>query len=928
MLISLRVFWALGWPHGKRTAYAAVWLALLLSGAHAGAQSCTGAAAQSVTLKGQVVDSTGALVPGADVTLDGGAKVQSGPDGRFIYRCVARGKHTVTVARDGFAPLSANVMLPKPDDLLLRLMAGAQTTVEVQADDDLQVPTTGGTNGLVVSGKQLQALADDPDDLLREIQQLAAASGGSPGNTTISVDGFQDSAQLPPKDSIAYVQVAPDLFSAEYREPPYGGGRVEVYTKPGAKNFHGALFGTNSSSFMNARDPFTQTTGTIGKQRYGFDFSGPIRRQGSNFSMTLEHRSIDETVGVDATTSLDANGNGVTLLDTVPQPQQLWVGQARVDWQLGPKNIAFVSYSANVNHLANLGVGGQTLREAGYDSGQNDETVRASDVTTISPRLIHEARVSFERFTQTSIPTSTAPSLQVSGYFTGGGATTGNTRDRRYRTEYDDDFILTTKNQLIKAGIQLLYLRRNSDVLTNFNGTYIFSGYGAGTPASPSVSALQQYGQVASAGGTATEFNNVAGDPHVPVSQVRFAGFYQDNIKLSPKWSASYGLRYALETDPANYNSIEPRGGFTFTPDKKQTWVLKAHFGVFNNQFPSDDAQELHREDGVYRITSLVYNPTYGAPLVGAAPIHAYRTSAVGFNAPVYVSGEFSVSKELPHGFSLTVQTVLSRSPTNGRTVNINQPLGPNPVPSPYGPRPIAPNVNILETRSDGHGSGRADFIGLSNYKMKRVQFFVGGLHLVMYDNGDGNLFYQPQSAYSDAGEYARPSDQSLWQVFGTVTVALPYKLSLSGNGYANGGHPFNILTGADNNGDGNFNDRPQYAPAGSTINTPGVFETPFGLLTNAGAIVNGVPVAPIARNLGALPWNFYLDANLQRAFALTKDAKAPHHQTLTANVRSANFLNHTNVTAEDNVIGSTQFLAPTAASTARRIEAGLRYSF
>ena len=49
----------------------------------------------------------------------------------------------------------------------------------------------------------------------------------------------------------------PDLFSAEYREPPFNGGRIEIYTKPGQSSFHGALFATNSSSFMNAHDPFS-----------------------------------------------------------------------------------------------------------------------------------------------------------------------------------------------------------------------------------------------------------------------------------------------------------------------------------------------------------------------------------------------------------------------------------------------------------------------------------------------------------------------------------------------------------------------------------------------------------------------------------------------------------------------------------------------
>ncbi len=898
--------------------FVATGLAALFLNPGASGQNCTGS-----VVAGIVYDTTAAIIPGATVSLDGQLKQVSGPAGRFSFACVPAGKHTVTATSLGFAPYIINVIVPHNGDLSFKLVPSAEASITVDADgSDMQVPAPGGGNGIVVAGKQLQSLADDPDDLLRELQQLSAASGGSPGRATISVDGFQDDAKLPPKDSIAFINVSPDLFSAEYREPPFGGGRVEVYTKPGAKSFHGALFGTNSSSWMNARDPFTTSTGTLGKQRYGFDLSGPIRKQGSNFSVNLEHRSIDETVAVNAIT-LDAGGNQVNTLDTVPIPQRLWVGNARVDWQLGPKNIAFVSYSANVSHVQNLGAGGQTLRVAGYDSGQQDHTVRASDVTTVSSRLVHEARASFEHFNETDIPNSTGPSLQVAGYFNGGGSPTGNTRNRRSRLEVDDDIILNTKRHLIKAGIQLFYLHRNSDVLTNFNGSYVFSGYASNNSATPYVSALRQY-QQAQAGGTATEFNNVAGYPNVIVSQLRMAGFYQDNVKLNAKWSAFYGLRYFFETDPANFNSIAPRGGFSYTPDAKQTWVLKTHFGVFNGQYSADEAQELHREDGVQRITSLIYNPVFGSPFAGATPIHAQRTVAPGLNNSTYVIGDFSMSKDLPLGFNINAQSVFLRFLTSSYTVNINQPL----TPDPYGPRPITPNLNILQVRNDGTGQGHGEFLGLSNFKLKHVQLFVAGLHINIRDNTNDNTFFQPQSAYTNAGEEAHRDNQGQWQTFGNVTISLPYKLLLSGNGYGSGGQPFNILTGSDNNGDGNFNDRPQYAPAGSTPNGTTVFRTPLGLLTNAGPIVNGIPAAPIQRNLGVLPWSFHIDANLQRAFKLTRNAKADHQQTLTANVRSVNFLNRTNVTSEGNVLGSPQFLVPVAADTARRVEFGLRYSF
>ena len=516
-----------------------------------------------------------------------------------------------------------------------------------------------------------------------------------------------------------------------------------------------------------------------------------------------------------------------------------------------------------------------------------------------------------------------APSRQVSGYFTGGGATVGNQRIRTWRTEFDEDFILNTKNHLIKAGLQGLYYSLDHNLTQNFNGTYIFGGYTAA--GGGYLTPLAQY-EAAQNGGTATEFNNVAGNSSLKFSQTRIALFYEDTYKATPKLTFSYGLRYFLEVNPTAFNGVAPRVGLVYSPDKKSTWSLKAHFGLFNGQYSIGDADELYREDGVQRVTSLVYNPVYGTPLAGAAPIiHEYRTTAPGFNLPTYVIGEVSVSKELPKGFAATVQEVQIRFLTDARTLNVNSPL----TTDPNGPRPLAMNVNILQARNDGSGVGNGTFMGLSNSKLKRVQFFMGAVHINIRENGNDELFSEPQSAYTDAGEGARRSNgNSLWQMFGNVNFTLPYKLSLSGNGYASGGTPFNITTGVDNNGDGDFNDRPQYAAPGSVANGTTIFNTPMGLLTNTGSYVNAVPQRPIARNLGALPWNFHLDANLQRKWVLTRNAKAEHQQSLTANIRSANFLNHTNVTTEGSVLGSPQFLVPVAADTARRVEFGLRYSF
>ena len=361
---------------------AAGFAALALTTAQA-QTSCKG-----TTLTGTVRDSTQALVPGAAVTLDGDLKETSGTDGRFRFACVGNGDHKLVAAAEGFAKREVAVKAPRTGavDVVLD-PAEVETQVTVSGDLDVAESTTSSGPTSTIGGTELQALADDPDDLLRELQQMAAASGGS--NTTIAVDGFQGTTNLPPKSSIAYIKVNPDLFSAEYREPPFDGGRVEIYTKPGQKAYHGALFATNGSPWENARDPFSVSKAALGKQRYGFELNGPVRKKGSDFAMTLEHRSIDNFAVVNAVT-LDGSGNQVSTIQNVATPQRLWLGTAKMEWQLGPKNTFITSYSANVNHIANVGVGGVTLAEAGYDSEKYEHMIRVSNVTTASAHLMHE----------------------------------------------------------------------------------------------------------------------------------------------------------------------------------------------------------------------------------------------------------------------------------------------------------------------------------------------------------------------------------------------------------------------------------------------------------------------------------------------------------------------------------------------------------
>lgn len=886
--------------------------------------SCTGR-----TLAGTVQDSTAAVIPGATIQIDGNpAQSQtSGSDGRFSFKCVPAGTHHLTTYASGFATVEQDLSARSTADLHITLIPADSANINVEAEEPTGGAVLGGLNGTTLSGSQLSTLADDPDDLQRELQQLAATGGGPPSGAVISVDGFQDDSPLPPKSSIARVEVNPDLFSAENRQPPFEGGHIQIFTKPGAKSFHGSLFTTNSSQWMNSRDPFSDAPAAIGKQRYGFTLNGPVRKEGSNFSLALEHRSIDEFAVVNAIT-LDSAGSQVSTVANVPVPQLLWIGSARVDAQLGPKNIAFVSYSANVNHLANVGAGGTSLLETGYDSERYDHILRFSDTTTISPSLLHESRVSIDFRGEMDTPNSSAPQVEVSGAFTGGGANIGPQRIRQIRTEWDDDFILSRGKHSLKAGLQIFDYVEHQTLTDNFNGTYIFGGGTApvldasnnSTSATTTISGLEQYRRALLnlPGGNPTQYSSVMGSPKIDFTEFYPVFFVQDDIKLRPDLTLSAGLRYFYANLPFQDNGLTPRLGVSWAPGGSKTLKLSGHLGLFSGHSPNGlqgTQAELLREDGTARVTSLVYNAVYGDPATsGSSVIHAVRTLAPNYKSNQALMAQFGADKTLPFGFTLSANLTYIRGWHQERTLNVNSPLND----SPTGPRAGAPNLNVLQLQSSADTAGDIEFAGIGNQKLKAIQFFVGAVRIHILSDENDDAFFTPQSSSTNAGEYAIESGDSLWQNFANVTVNLPKKVVINSNYYGNGNSPFDITTGFDNNGDGNFNDRPQFALPGQA----GAVATPFGNLVATGG--TGV----LARNRASLPWNFHVDGNIQRVFTLNRNPKADHQQTLTANIRSSNLLNHTNVTAEGGVLGSPLFLVPYAADNSRRIEGGLRYSF
>ena len=875
------------------------------------AQEC---AAGRGRVAGQVVDSTGALIVGAQVVVDRAAELTTDAQGRYGSQCVVNGPHTVRVAATGFEATETTVQVSAGARASVVKLVPSTVSEAVEA-----VEATGVSSEDVAGSKTLQAadlkqMADDPDEFARQLQVLAAAAGGAPGQAIIAVDGFQNSGKIPPKGSIAFIRVNPDLFSAEYERPPYQGGRIEIYTKPGQAKLHGALFTTLSGGFLNAKDPYALSRASIGKQRFGFELSGPIKARKSDFALALEHRQIDQFAVINAVT-LDGGGNSVATIANVAAPQSLWSGSARVGWLVNAKNNATATYTADVNQLSNVGVGGAVLQEAGYESRQQEHTLRVTNLQTVSARLLHESRVGYTWRYRDDAPHSTAVSLQVAGAFVAGGAATQSLRSHQRDLEIDDDVLYTRGKHSMKAGVELLDTTLDDTLPTNFNGTYVFGGGTApmlGGAGSSTISGIEQYRRalLGLPGGTPTNYVATTGTAAIQLKQMRVVLYAQDQWKVQPRLSFSYGVRWAMQSAPTTVNNAGPRVGVAWSPDKAQKWVFHARSGLFFSTVDATTSLEALRLNGVNQKQVQVYSPVYGQPMTtGTATITTLRAPLPNVSQTPSMQSHLGVEHDFPGHWHAQANLYLVHGWDVLRSRNINAPLNG----APTGPRPGAANLNLDQYQQTGRIGGNVLFVGVDQHSLKRVQIFAGYIRMDLRTNADtANTF--PQSSASNAGEYARPFWQATHHVIAFSTIVLPVGVVLTTQFDAASGNPYNVTTGFDGNGDGIFNDRPRYA-TGADSN---VYATRFGALSPTGT------GAALARNAGTAPWNLHLDDNLSRSFAV------PHFEgkTIAVNVRSTNVLNHTNVTAVGGVLGSPLFGRGYTADPGRRIEVGLRYSF
>ena len=865
----------------------------------ASAQTATG------TLHGRVTDPSGAVVFQAKVTATGpngnSVTVQTDHQGNFQFNQLVPGSYNITAVAKGFAvdvEADVKVIAGQPQELDIALQIEVeQQHVEVQDETPtVGVSSENSASTIVLKGKDLDALSDDPDELESELQALAGPSAG-PNGGQIYVDGFT-AGQLPPKSAIREIRINQNPFSAEYDKLGYG--RIEIFTKPGTDQYHGQFLLNGNSSAFNSLNPFVTETPGYYSEIFNGNISGPISKNAS-FFFSAQQRDIDNVSVVVA--QVLGPGNIITpYTANVPNPSKRLNISPRVDFQLSKNNTLTIRYQYSRNTQDDAGIGPFSLPTTGYNSQSTEQTVQISDTQIISPNIVNETRFQYIRDSDNQSPLSLDPTLVVQGAFTGGGSSQGFVVGNQDHYELQNYTSITHGKHFIKFGGRLRGTLYSSTQNSGFNGSYNFSSLDAYQITENGIAEGLTPAQIRALGGGASQFSLVAGLPLSDVSMVDVGLYAEDEWRIRPNISLSYGLRYETQTGIPYEGNWAPRVSLAWGLGHSKTpkTVIRTGFGIFYDRFSYDNLLQAERYNGITQQQYIVANPNFFPLIPTPAQLAQISTTSPtiyqvqsNLHVPYTMEAAISLERQVTKNATVSLTYLNSHGEHQLFMRNANAPLPGtyNPADPNSGIRPDGNNTNIYQFNSGGvfeENQLIANFRVSVGQKISLFGFYSlgyansdlgsgGPISIGSSGGGFGGAFGGGgtstaefvMNSYDPMQDYGRAAFDVRNKFLLGGTLSLPYAFRLSPFIIADSGSPFNITVGQDLNGDSIFNDRPALA---STAGPGGqVYVTPFGTFNSVP--IAGQPIVPI--NYGNSPALFSLNLRLSKTIGLGPKVQA-----------------------------------------------------
>jgi hypothetical protein len=273
------------------------------------------------SLRGVIKDPSGAVVPGATITITNQATSQTltttaDAAGSYQFLQIPPARYTIKVSASGFGDQTktAGLLVNQPATIDFSLAVQASTvTVDVSASAQT-LNTTDATLGNSADNVEIQALPSEtrnvPDLLALQPGVLylqspgygagdsrsGAVNGGRSDQSNVTLDGLDDNDQVngpaftgvlrSTQDSVEEFRVVTGGSNADAGRS--SGAQISMVTKSGTNTFHGAVYEYHRPTITVANDWFNKNAEAQGSQPnipgkeirniFGADLGGPIKR--------------------------------------------------------------------------------------------------------------------------------------------------------------------------------------------------------------------------------------------------------------------------------------------------------------------------------------------------------------------------------------------------------------------------------------------------------------------------------------------------------------------------------------------------------------------------------------------------------------------------------------------------------------------------
>jgi hypothetical protein len=590
----------------------------------------TAASAQQGTseLRGVVLDSQGAVLPGVTITIrnqDTGMfrEAVSNPDGTYFVTGLPPGAYEVRAMLSGFKQYT------RPG---VRLEVGGTASIDVTLEVgrlEEVVTVTADAPIVDVSSKEVggRLTSRDLTELPSVNRNFVGFIGLLPGivpnistesfgsdavvvngtdsrNNNFFVDGANNNDDVigqragtqarTPIEAIQEFQVLTHQFDAEFGRTT--GAVINAVTKQGSNRFRGSAFSFFQDAALTTRDFFARQNNLpkpdTKQQQFGGTLGGPIVRDKAHFFFSLERVMIDRATTINIPARPEFNTAATTS-------DRVWNTIIRGDQQINANNTWGVRWLRESSPQRNQLVpvqGRQVTLNAAREESDVDQTTVGHLTSVLGNARLNTARVSFTRenvsFGNPGFngngrrQEELLPTLQFLTFIDQQSNVAQARINNAVQLEDTFSWFLPGRggDHDVKFGVQYQYSSNDNTEQSFRNGTFTFRGNEPFDAANPRTYPERLEIRVP---GAAAFF-----------MQAHFgSAFAQDKWRLNKRLTLSLGVRYDVEivplreennpafsgadAYPVDKNNLAPRLGFAYSADADSRSVIRGGYGLF-----------------------------------------------------------------------------------------------------------------------------------------------------------------------------------------------------------------------------------------------------------------------------------------------------------------------------------------------------------